>query len=54
MSLNIFKFDPTLLTASNNLKEFIYRYTNYKDSFDLQEGHDSMELELNPNKKFLF
>ena len=32
------KFDSTLLTASNNLKEFINRYTNHKEIFDLQEG----------------
>ena len=42
--LNISKFDPTLLTASNNLKEFISSYTNHKEIFDLQERHDNMEL----------
>ena len=30
ISLNISKFDPTLLTASINLKEFINSYTNHK------------------------
>ena len=28
ISLNISKFDPTLLTASSDLKEFIHQYTN--------------------------
>ena len=44
ISLNIPKFDPTLLTASSNLKEFINSYTNHKEIFDLQERHDNMEL----------
>ena len=35
ISLNISKFDPTLLTASSDLKEFINSYTNYKEIFDL-------------------
>ena len=52
ISLNIYKFDPTLLTASSNVKEFIHSYTNNKEIFDLQERHDSMELELNINKNF--
>ena len=43
ISLNISKFDQTLLTASTNLKEFIKSYANYKEIFDLQERHDSME-----------
>ena len=43
------KFDSTLLTASSDLKEFIHWYTNYKEIFDLQERHDSMELNMNKN-----
>ena len=35
ISLNISKFDPTLLTASSNLREFIYRYNNLKEIFEL-------------------
>ena len=35
ISLNISKFNPTLLTASSNLKEFINTYTNHKEMFDL-------------------
>ena len=50
ISLNISKFDPTLLTAPSNLKEFINRYNNHKEIFELQEKHDNMEL--NTNKKF--
>ena len=33
ISLNISKFDPTLLTASSDLKEFINSYTNHKEIF---------------------
>ena len=50
ISLNISKFDPTLLTASSDLKEFINSYTNHKEIFDLQERYDNMEL--NTNKSF--
>ena len=38
--------------ASSNLKEYIYRYINNKEIFDLQQRHDSTELELNANKNF--
>ena len=47
--MNISKFDPTLLTASSDLKEFINSYTNHKEIFDLQERHDNMELNTNKN-----
>ena len=49
ISLNISKFDPTLLTASSDLKEFINRYTKHKEIFDLQERHDNMEINTNKN-----
>ena len=50
ISLNVSKFNPTLLTASSNVKEFIHKYTNNdKEIFDLQERHDSMELNTNKN-----
>ena len=49
ISLNISKFDHTLLTASTDLKEFINSYTNHKEIFDLQEKHDNMELNTNKN-----
>ena len=49
ISLNVSKFDSTLLTASNNLKEFINSYTNHKESFDLVERHDNMQLNANKN-----
>ena len=52
ISLNVSKFDPTLLTASSDLKECINSYTNYKEIFDLQEMHDSTEVKLNTNKNF--
>ena len=49
ISLIISKFDPTSLTASSDLKEFINNYTNHKEIFDLQERHDNMELNANTN-----
>ena len=49
ISLNIPKFDSTLLTASSDLKEFINSYTNHKEIFDLQERHDNMALNANKN-----
>ena len=52
ISLNISKFDSTLLRASSNQKEFIDSYTNHKEIFDLQERHDNMDVKLNTNKKF--
>ena len=51
ISLNFSIFDHTLLTASSDLKEFIYQYTNDKEIFDLKERHD--RTELNTNKNFL-
>ena len=51
ISLNAPKFDPTLLTASSDLREFINSYTNInKEIFDLQERHDSTEVKLYTNK----
>ena len=44
ISLNISKFDQTLLMASTDLKEFINSYTNHKAIFDLQERNDNMEV----------
>ena len=49
ISINISKFDSTLLTASSDLKEFIHQYTKNKEIFDLQGGHDSMGLSTNKN-----
>ena len=49
ISLNISKFDPTLLSASSNLKEFINSYTIHKEISDFQERHDR---EINTNKNF--
>ena len=52
VSLNIFKFDKTLLTASTDLKEFFPSYTKNKEIFDLQERYDSDSMESNSNKNF--
>ena len=49
ISLNVSKFDSTLLTASSDLKDFICQYIHDKENFDLQERHDSMELITNKN-----
>ena len=38
ISLNISKFDPTLLTASSNLKEFIHSYTNNEELLICKKG----------------
>ena len=52
ITLNISKFDQTLLIVSSDLKEFINSYTNNREIFNLQERHDSMEVKLNTNKNF--
>ena len=52
ISLNISKFDSTLLMASSDLKEFINSCTNHKEIFDLQERHDNMDIKLNIYKNF--
>ena len=49
ISLNISEFDPTLLTASSDLKEFINSFTNHKEIFDLQERHDNTVFNANKN-----
>ena len=53
ISLNVTKFDKTLLTASTDLKEFINSYTKHKEICDLQERHDG-KMKLNTNKDFFF
>ena len=50
ISLNFSKFNPSLLTSSSDLKEFIKSYANHMEISDLQEKHDNMEL--NTNKYF--
>ena len=47
ISLNISKFDNTLLDAFSTLNEFIKGYTNCKEIFDFQERHDVMKLNTN-------
>ena len=54
ISLNISKLDLTLLTASNDQKEFINSYTNHKEIFDMQERHDNIEFENYIMDMFLF
>ena len=51
ISLNISKFDTSLLTALKTLKDFIYQYESKKEIFDLKERNDNMDKNL-PNKNF--
>ena len=50
ISLNISRFDKTLLTAPTNLKDFIINYAKQKEFFYSQERHENRLL--NPNKNF--
>ena len=52
ISLDIPKFDKSLLSAPTDLKDFISIYTKHKEIFHLQEKHDSDSMELNTNKNF--
>ena len=49
ITLNISRFDKTLLTAPTNLKDFMNSYAKHKDIFDLQERHENMILNTNKN-----
>ena len=49
ISLNISRFDSTLLTAATNLKDFMYRYAKHKEIFDLQQSHENMTLNTSKN-----
>ena len=46
-SFKLSKFDSNLLTAFNNLKDFIHQYTHKKEIFDLKERQDNMTLIIN-------
>ena len=45
-SLNISKFDASLVTAPKTLKDFIHQYNCKKEVFDLEERHDNMDKNL--------
>ena len=49
ITLNVSKFDRSLLHASMDLKDFMDHYTKRKEIFDLQERHGST---FNTNKTF--
>ena len=51
ISLNISKFDTSLLTSPKNPKDFIHQYKSKIESLDLEERHDNMDKNL-PNKNF--
>ena len=38
ISLNISRFDKTLLTAPTNLKDFMNSYARHKEIFDCKKG----------------
>ena len=44
ISLNISRFDKTLLTAPTKLEDFMNSYAKHKEIFDLQEKHENMIL----------
>ena len=51
--LNDTKFDDTLLSAPQTLKEYISQYKQRKEIFDLKERHDINEIDIDsPNKNF--
>ena len=51
--LNKSKFNESLLTAPQTLKNYIAQYKQEKEFFYLKEGHDIDELEIEiPNKNF--
>ena len=49
ITLNVSRFDRSLLHASMDLKDFMDCYTKRKECFDLQERHDST---VNTNNNF--
>ena len=51
--LNDTRFDDTLLSAPQTLKEYISQYKQKKEIFDLKERHDIDEIDIDsPNKNF--
>ena len=53
--LNNSRFDDSLFTAPQTLKECILKYKHHKEIFDLKERNDINELDLEPpNKKILY
>ena len=52
ISLNVTKFYSKLLTAPQNLKNFVQQYNCRKDFFDFKERHATTDLDTT-NKNFL-
>ena len=52
--LNKSAFDETLLSAPQNLKEYIAQYKHERETFDSKERHDIDELELETSYKNFF
>ena len=53
VSLIMSKLNSELLTALRTLKDFIHKYNQKKEIFDLTKRHDNMDENL-PNKNFFF
>ena len=49
ISLNISKFDTSLITTPRTLKDFIHQYKHKKEIFDLEERHDNTDKNLFSN-----
>ena len=54
ISVNVLKFDSTLLTAPGDLKDFIHQHAHNKEIFDLQERHDDTALIICNKYKLYF
>ena len=52
--LNSSKFDDSLLTAPQTLKDYIAQYKHEKEIFDLKERHDIDKLDLETTYKNFF
>ena len=52
--LNNSKFDDSLMSTSQTLKDYIAQYKHEKEIFDLKERHDIDELDLETSSKNFF
>ena len=48
------RFDDTLLSGPQTLKEYISQYKQKKEIFDLKERHDIDEIDIDPPNKNFF
>ena len=52
--INDTRFDDTLWSAPQTLKEYISQYKQKKEVFDLKERHDIDEIDIDSPKKILY